>query len=282
MMVVLALLPKEFYRMCVSLEPLYGMCAFLNLLSLRITVPKVSKLRFMWQPFFNLVPSDNIWEARSLPARSTKLIVAARLLEFSAPTNLGAELLIVNQRIGWDLELVSFKAVFPICLWASHMGSVDARSTGSDASPFFLAKDDRTRCFSLLSCKRCPDRLFGHTIRSSSQIIKVNLRGCLLLGAKNESLLRVYARTLILSWKRAFIVFGTVSHLCWDGFLTFVVMMTTQLVTEQSSPFRWLIGIASGGDLMIHLSSQSAGGMVQCVASCLGRQSDVPSSMLLA
>ncbi|RVW22583.1 hypothetical protein CK203_098992 [Vitis vinifera] len=39
-----------------------------------------------------------------------------------------------------------------------------------------------------------------------------------------------------------------------DGFLTFVVMMTAQLVTEQSSPFRQLTGIASEGDLLVHLS----------------------------
>jgi hypothetical protein len=41
-------------------------------LSLRITVPRVNKLRFMWQPSFNLVPAANDWDARSLPARSTK------------------------------------------------------------------------------------------------------------------------------------------------------------------------------------------------------------------
>ncbi|RVW18280.1 hypothetical protein CK203_116029 [Vitis vinifera] len=38
-------------------------------------------------------------------------------------------------------------------------------------------------------------------------------------------------------------------------------MMTTQLMTEQSSPFRWLTGIASGDDLMVHLSPQFAGSM---------------------
>lgn len=41
-------------------------------LSLRITVPKVSKLRLIWQPSFSLCPTDNAWAARSLPARSTK------------------------------------------------------------------------------------------------------------------------------------------------------------------------------------------------------------------
>lgn len=44
-------------------------------LSLRITVPSASKLRFMWQPSFNLVPADNDWDARSLPARSTKFCI---------------------------------------------------------------------------------------------------------------------------------------------------------------------------------------------------------------
>ena len=92
----------------------------------------------------------------------------------------------------------------------------------------------------------------------------------------------MYACTLILRWRRALIVFGVVSHLCWDGFLTFVVMMTTQLVTEKSSPFRRLIGIVSEGDLMVHVSPQSVGGMVQCVASRFWRQGDVPSSVLLA
>jgi hypothetical protein len=41
-------------------------------LSLRITVPRVSKLRFMWQPSFNLAPAELVWDALSLPARSTK------------------------------------------------------------------------------------------------------------------------------------------------------------------------------------------------------------------
>jgi len=37
-----------------------------------MTVPRVSKLRFMWQPSFNLVPAELVWDARSLPARSMK------------------------------------------------------------------------------------------------------------------------------------------------------------------------------------------------------------------
>ena len=74
----------------------------------------------------------------------------------------------------------------------------------------------------------------------------------------------------------------TVSHLCRGGFLTFAVMMTAQLITEQSSPFRWLIRIASGGELMVHLSPQFAGSMVHRVAGRLRRQGDVPSSVLLA
>ena len=40
------------------------------------------------------------------------------------------------------------------------------------------------QCFSLLPCKRCLDRLFEHTLRSLSQMTKVNLRDCSLLGAK--------------------------------------------------------------------------------------------------
>lgn len=43
--------------------------AYLNFL---ITVVSVSKLRLMWLPSFNLVPSAFVWEARSLPARSTR------------------------------------------------------------------------------------------------------------------------------------------------------------------------------------------------------------------
>ena len=96
---------------------------------------------------------------------------------------------------------------------------VDVRSTGRDVFSFFPTK-------------KCPTRLSGHTLRSSSQIMKVNLRCCPLLGVKNEYLLLVCARTLILNWRRAFIVSGTVSHLCWDDFLTFIVMMTAQLVIE--------------------------------------------------
>ena len=90
------------------------------------------------------------------------------------------------------------------------------------------------------------------------------------------------ARTLILGQMRAFIESGTVSHLCRGGFLTFTVMMTTQSITEQSSPFRWLTRIASGGELMVHLSPQFAGSMVHRVAGRLRRQGDVPSSVLLA
>lgn len=56
-------------------------------LSLRITVPRVSKLRFMWQPSFNLAPADNAWDARSLPARSTKFCWQKQinLLQLSLP-----------------------------------------------------------------------------------------------------------------------------------------------------------------------------------------------------
>lgn len=54
-------------------------------LSLRITVPRVSKLRFMWQPSFSLVPADNDWDARSLPAKSTKFYV--QMIKQSAVTS---------------------------------------------------------------------------------------------------------------------------------------------------------------------------------------------------
>jgi hypothetical protein len=37
-----------------------------------MTVPRASKLLLIWQPSFSLVPADNAWDARSLPARSTK------------------------------------------------------------------------------------------------------------------------------------------------------------------------------------------------------------------
>ena len=59
-------------------------------------------------------------------------------------------------------------------------------------------------------------------------------------------------------------------------------MMTAQLMLEQSSPFRRLTRIASGGDLMAHLLSQFASDMVQHVVGRLRRQSDVPLSTLLA
>lgn len=42
-----------------------------------------------------------------------------------------------------------------------------------------------------------------------------------------------------------------------------------QLVIEQSLPFRRLTWIVSGSDLMVHLSLQSTGGMVQRVADRL-------------
>ena len=41
-------------------------------LSFRITVVKVSRLLLIWLPSLNLVPSAFVWEARSLPARSTR------------------------------------------------------------------------------------------------------------------------------------------------------------------------------------------------------------------
>ena len=71
-------------------------------------------------------------------------------------------------------------------------------------------------------------------------------------------------------------------HLCRGGLLTFIVMMTTQLVIEQSSHFRQLIGIASGGDLMVHSSFKPTGGMEQRAAGYLRRQDGVPLSVLLA
>lgn len=54
-------------------------------LSLRITVPRVSRLRFIWQPSFNLAPADNAWEARSLPARSTKFCIKVKEVYESHP-----------------------------------------------------------------------------------------------------------------------------------------------------------------------------------------------------
>lgn len=41
-------------------------------LSFLMTVVKVNKLRFIWQPSFNLAPMACVCAARSLPARSTK------------------------------------------------------------------------------------------------------------------------------------------------------------------------------------------------------------------
>lgn len=47
-------------------------------LSLRITVPRVSKLRLIWQPSFSRLPAEDAWDARSLPAKSTKFYVQKR------------------------------------------------------------------------------------------------------------------------------------------------------------------------------------------------------------
>lgn len=41
-------------------------------LSFRMTLVKVNKLRFIWDPSFNLAPIACVCAARSLPARSTK------------------------------------------------------------------------------------------------------------------------------------------------------------------------------------------------------------------
>ena len=53
-------------------------------------------------------------------------------------------------------------------------------------------------------------------------------------------------------------------------------------MTEQSSYFRWLTGIAGGSDLMVYLSLQSTSSTVQSVAGRLRKQGDIPSSILLA
>ena len=58
-------------------------------------------------------------------------------------------------------------------------------------------------------------------------------------------------------------------------------MMIAQLMPEQSSPFKRLTEIAGEGDLMAHLSSQSAGSMVQHIVGRLRRLGDVPLSVLL-
>ena len=158
-----------------------------------------------------------------------------------------------------------FKAFF-LSLDLLFTPSVDIESTGRNASPFFLQK------------------MSGHTLRSSSQKMKANIKGCLLLDAKKKThflFLCIRAHTLVLSWRRVFIRFGIVSPLCCDNFLTFVVMIAAQQVTEQSSSFRRLTGTTYGGDLMVPLSFQLVGGMVQRVAGRLQKQGDVPSSMLL-
>ena len=41
-------------------------------LSFLMTVVRVNRLRLMWQPSFSLAPSMFVWDALSLPARSTK------------------------------------------------------------------------------------------------------------------------------------------------------------------------------------------------------------------
>lgn len=41
-------------------------------LSFRMTVVRVIKLRLIWQPSLSLAPSAFVWEALSLPAKSTK------------------------------------------------------------------------------------------------------------------------------------------------------------------------------------------------------------------
>ena len=93
-------------------------------------------------------------------------------------------------------------------------------------------------------------------------MINVNSRYCPFLEINEKSVLRAY---LDFGLEEGF-------YSVWNGvFLTFVVMMTTQLIIEQLSPFRRLTGITNGGDLIVHLSPQSAGGMVQCVAGRLRR-----------
>lgn len=47
-------------------------CSSLAHLSFLITVVSVNKLRLIWLPSLSLTPSAFVWEARSLPARSTK------------------------------------------------------------------------------------------------------------------------------------------------------------------------------------------------------------------
>ena len=58
--------------------------------------------------------------------------------------------------------------------------------------------------------------------------------------------IKKYPPPPLLSCGKAFIVSGASSHLCWDGLLTFTVMMATQMVAEQSSLFRQLTGIVGG------------------------------------
>ena len=53
-----------------------------------------------------------------------------------------------------------------------------------------------------------------------------------------------------LSYGKAFIVFGALSHLGWGGPLTFIVMMAAQRVAAQSLFFRRLIDIAGGADCL--------------------------------
>ncbi|KAL6325866.1 hypothetical protein AAG906_031119 [Vitis piasezkii] len=51
-----------------------------------------------------------------------------------------------------------------------------------------------------------------------------------------------------------------------DGFLTFVAMMTAQLVTKQSSPFRQLTRIASEGDLLDFFSNDFSDWFISVLA----------------
>lgn len=81
--------PKNRILICISAALTCGFSLIQHsialYLSFLITVVKVSKLRLIWLPSFNLAPSALVWEARSLPARSTRFypykIVTLHLLD---------------------------------------------------------------------------------------------------------------------------------------------------------------------------------------------------------
>ena len=71
--VVRELPPKEFYKILVSLESLYGMWSYFSFeVNADITCPKAKRLLFIFIPSFIIFPSAPVFFIFSEPAKSTK------------------------------------------------------------------------------------------------------------------------------------------------------------------------------------------------------------------